>query len=163
MQKRGMKSVSVKDEEMYYIEGNAVRKLNTAPEREVRPEKKKEHQVNERIQKNAKRSRAFDLSYTLVLIAATSVLFVACFTMLTLKTDVMEQKREIAALEKNLTELSDSNNETSKRLDSSVDLTKIYAVATKQLGMVYPKNGQVVSYEATNPDYVKQFKDIPTE
>lgn len=155
--------MSVNNEEMYYVEGNAVRKINTAPEREVRPERKKERQVNERIQKNAKRSKAFDLSYTLVLLGATTMLFVSCFSMLTLKADVMEQKREIAALEKNLAELTDTNNETSKRLDSSVDLTKIYAVATKELGMIYPKNGQVVSYEATNPDYVKQFKDVPNE
>ena len=153
----------VDNEEMYYIEGNAVRKLNTAPEREVRPERKKERQVNERIQKNARRSKAFDLSYTLVLLTATSVLFVFCISMLTLKADVMEQKREIASLEKSLNELADTNNETSKRLDSSVDLTKIYTIATNELGMVYAKNGQVVYYDATNPDYVKQFKDVPCE
>ena len=62
-----------------------------------------------------------------------------------------------------MNDMKDTNNETSKRLEGSVDLTKIYEVATTELGMVYPKSGQVVSYEASNPDYVKQFKDVPVE
>ena len=149
--------------DMYYIEGNAARKLNAVPEREVRPERKRERKVNERINKNVKRAKTFDLQYTLMLVGATVFLFVSCISMLTLKADVTEQRRQIAMLESNLNALTDSNNETYKRLESSVDLTKIYDVATKDLGMVYPGNGQVVSYEASNPDYVKQFKDIPTE
>ncbi len=148
---------------MYYVEGNAVRKLSAVPEREVRPEREKERKVNEKIQRNVKKAKAFDLQYTLMLVGATVFLFVSCISMLTLKANVTEQRREIAMLESNLNALTDSNNETSKRLQSSVDLTKIYEVATRDLGMIYPDNGQVVSYEASNPDYVKQFKDIPTE
>ena len=83
--------------------------------------------------------------------------------MLSLQADITEQRRQIAALESNLTELTDTNNETSKRLESSVDLTKVYDVATGELGMVYPKTGQVISYEASNPDYVKQYKDVPVK
>lgn len=158
-----MKSVDERNREYYYIEGNAARKLATVPVREERPERKKEHKVNEKIQKNAKRAKAFDLQYTIALVTATAFLFVSCISMLTLKANVTEQRRQIAMLESNLNALTDSNNETSKRLESSVDLTKIYDVATNDLGMVYPGTGQVVSYEASNPDYVKQFKDIPKE
>ena len=152
-----------RNRDLYYIEGNAARKLNTVPVREERPEREREHKVNEKIQRNARRARAFDLRYTASLLVATGFLFVSCISMLTLKANVTEQRRQIAVLEKNLNALTDSNNETSKRLESTVDLTKIYDVATKELGMVYPKNGQVVSYHASNPDYVKQFKDVPTE
>lgn len=163
MQKRGMKSVNERNRDMYYIEGNAARKLNAVPEREVRPERERKRKVNPKIQKNVKRAQAFDLHYTIMLIAATVFLFVSCISMLTLKANVTEQRRQIAMLESNLNALTDSNNETSKRLESTVDLPKIYDFATNELGMVYPGNGQVVSYEASNPDYVKQFKDIPTE
>ena len=62
-----------------------------------------------------------------------------------------------------MNDLKDTNDETSKRLESSVDLTKVYDFATTERGMVYPGNDQVVSYEASNPDYVKQFKDVPAE
>lgn len=146
----------------YYIEGNTARKLNTVPERVERPVCE-ERRVNERISRNTRRARAFDLKYTVALVAATVFLFVSCINMLTLQADITEQRREIAALESNLANLTDTNNETGKRLESSVDLTKVYDTATKELGMVYPKNGQVVSYEASNPDYVKQFKDVPEQ
>lgn len=154
---------SRKYERNYYIEGNTARQLDAVPVREERPKRQREHRVNERIGKNSRRARAFDLKYTWALTVATVFLFASCVNMLTLQADITEQRRQIAMLERGLTELTDTNNETSKRLESSVDLTKVYDVATNELGMVYPQNGQVVSYEATNPDYVKQFKDIPTE
>ena len=149
----------------YYIEGNTARKLSAVPSRVERPEhqKQKERQVNERVNRNTRRAKAFDLKYTLALVTATVFLFVSCISMLSLQADVKEQKRQIAILESNLNELTDTNNEMDKRLESSVDLTKVYDVATKELGMVYPKTGQVISYEASNPDYVKQYKDIPEE
>lgn len=147
----------------YYIEGNTARKLSTVPQRVERPEhrEEKERQVNERVKRNTSRAKAFDLKYTLALVTATVFLFVSCVSMLSLQADITEQKRQIAILESNLNEMTDTNNETDKRLESSVDLTKVYDVATKELGMVYPKTGQVISYEASNPDYVKQYKDVP--
>lgn len=148
-------------QERYYIEGNTARKLNTVPQRVERPVEREERRVNERISRNSRRAKAFDLKYTMTLVVATVFLFVSCVNMLTIQADITKQRSEIAVLESNLTELTDTNNETSKRLESSVDLTEVYEAATTELGMVYPKNGQVVSYEASNPDYVKQFKDVP--
>lgn len=155
------------EERYYYIEGNAARKLNTVPQREVRPERRpeaeRERKTNERVAKNTRRARAFDLRYTAALVVATVFLFGACVNMLSLQAEITEQRRQIAMLESNLNDLKDTNDETGKRLDSSVDLTEVYDFATQELGMVYPGNDQVVSYKASNPDYVKQFKDVPTE
>ena len=155
------------EERYYYIEGNAARKLNTVPQKEVRPNRQpapeRERKTNARVERNAQRAKAFDLRYTMALVVATVFLFGACVNMLSLQADITEQRRQIALLESNLNELKDTNNETSKRLDSSVDLTKVYDFATQELGMVYPGNDQVVSYKASNPDYVKQFKDVPKE
>ncbi len=147
----------------YYIEGNTARQLNTVPQRVERPQHREERRVNERVSRNSQRAKAFDLKYTVCLMVATVFLFVSCVNMLTIQSNITEQRRQIATLESTLNELTDTNNETSKRLESSVDLTKIYEVATAELGMVYPKTGQVVSYNASNPDYVKQFKDVPVE
>ncbi len=151
------------EQRRYYIEGNTARQLNTVPQRIERPKHQEERKVNERVNRNSKRARAFDLKYTVCLMVATTFLFVSCVNMLTIQADITEQRRQIATLESTLNELTDTNNETSKRLESSVDLPKIYEVATTELGMVYPKTGQVVSYEASNPDYVKQFKDVPVD
>ncbi len=151
------------DEQQYYIQGNTVRKIDTLPEKNERPVESevRKRQVNPRINKNANRARAFDLRYTVLLMVATVFLFGSCVNMLSIQATITEQRREIAMLESNLNELTDNNNETSKRLDSSVNLPQIYEIATTELGMVYPKAGQVLSYEASNPDYVKQFEDVP--
>ena len=153
--------------EQYYTQGNTSRKLNVEPEIIERPveERREERQVrrqkNKSISRNAERAKAFSPLYTCMLMVATIFLFGSCFYMLTVQATITEQRREIAMLESNLNSLTDNNNEMSKRIESSVDLTEIYNVATTELGMVYPKAGQVVSYEASNPDYVKQFKDVP--
>lgn len=153
------------NQRQYYMEGNAARKLETIPERTRRSvrQDRPERQVNQHIDRNQNRAKAFDLRYTMVLMVATVFLFSSCINMLTMQASITEQRRQIAVLESNLNELTDTNNETSKRLESSVDLTKIYEVATRDLGMVYPKTGQITYYEATNPDYVKQFKDVPVK
>lgn len=147
----------------YYIEGNAARQLQPMPERIERPERQEREtrQESERVKRNRNRAKAFDLRYTVALAVATVFLFASCVNMLTMQADITEQRRQIAALESNLNELTDTNNEISKQLESSVNLPEIYVIATGELGMVYPKSGQVVSYEASNPDYVKQFMDIP--
>ena len=123
------------EERYYYIEGNAARKLNTVPQREVRPNRQpapeRERKTNARVERNAQRAKAFDLRYTMALVVATVFLFGACVNMLSLQADITEQRRQIALLESNLNELKDTNNETSKRLDSSVDLTKVYDFATR--------------------------------
>lgn len=150
------------EERFYYIEGNTARQLNAVPERIERPERE-ERKVNRRRANNSKRAKAFDFKYTMVLVAATVFIFASCVNMLTLQAGITEQRRQIAIMESTLTSLTDTNNETSKRLESSVDLTKIYEVATTELGMIYPKTGRVVSYVASDPDYVKQFKDVPEQ
>lgn len=148
------------EEKRYYIEGNTARQLNTAPNTIEQPEREK-RQADPNVRRNVKRAKTFDLKYTVALLGATILLFVFCISMLNAKAEVTEQRRQIAVLERELNALKDNNDEMGKRLESSVDLTKVYDVAVKELGMVYPKNGQVVSYEASNPDYVKQFKDVP--
>ena len=154
-------------DEQYYTQGNTARKLNMVPETIERPEEKKrqERQVhkepNKRINKNAQRARAFSPLYTCMLMVATVFLFGSCLYMLTIQATITEQRRQIAVLESNLNALTDNNDEMSKRIESSLNLPEVYEIATSELGMVYPKAGQVVSYEASNPDYVKQFKDVP--
>ncbi len=147
----------------YFVDGNTVRKLNTVPKRDHQPEQeqRKEKKVDPRVARNARRAKAFDFKYMILLVCATGFLFVSCVRMLSLQEEITENRKLVAQLECNLNEQKNSNAEKSKRLESSVDLTKIYDVAVNELGMVYPQNGQVISYEASNPDYVKQFKDVP--
>ena len=44
---------------------------------------------------------------------------------------------------------------------SGVDLEQVREVAVEQLGMTYPAQTQIVSYDAVSSDYVKQYEEIP--
>ena len=63
--------------------------------------------------------------------------------------------------EKELQSIVDANNATEERLNSSLDSDAIYRRATKELGMVYASDDQVIYYDSTSPDYVVQYGEIP--
>lgn len=148
------------EERMYYVEGNTARKLNLAPQKIDREEQEK---IRRQAIRRAKHRKVVQLQYAMLFAIGISFLFVFSVRMLSVQSAIAEQRREIMLLEAEFNQLKNKNDETHKRLDSSVDLTEVYDVAIKELGMVYPKNGQIVSYEASRPDYVKQFKDIPVK
>ena len=83
----------VNEQRRYYIEGNTARQLNTAPQRVERPQRREERRVNERVNRNSRRARAFDLKYTACLMVATVFLFVSCVNMLTIQADITHRRR----------------------------------------------------------------------
>ena len=53
------------------------------------------------------------------------------------------------------------NDALETSINSSIDLNKIYEIATKELGMVYARRDQVLLYDKTESEYVRQYEDIP--
>ena len=51
----------------------------------------------------------------------------------------------------------------SEELYTEVDLDYVYKRATRKLGMVHPSEKQIITYEGTNSDTVKQYGEIPGE
>ena len=45
----------------------------------------------------------------------------------------------------------------------SVNLQKIYNIATKDLGMVFANNNQIITYDNNESAYVRQYNDIQDE
>lgn len=41
------------------------------------------------------------------------------------------------------------------------DLDYVYRVAVEELGMVYPNNNQIITFEKVEESYVRQYADIP--
>ena len=71
--------------------------------------------------------------------------------------------KNIAALESQLTDLKQENDDEYNRVVTSVDLEKIRDIAINELGMVYAQEDQVVLYDSEGSDYVRQYADIPEE
>ena len=53
------------------------------------------------------------------------------------------------------------NNTQETRINTSVNLDHIYKVATEELGMVYAGKDQVLLYDQTESEYIRQNEDIP--
>ena len=76
---------------------------------------------------------------------------------------LMETKiKNIEKIEKDLEKLTNENNAKEANINSSIDLDEIFRTATGRLGMVYANKGQVVKYDRTESEYVRQYENIPS-
>ena len=71
------------------------------------------------------------------------------------------QSKNISGLKSELTVPTDENLAARERINNAIDLEKVYEVATKELGMHYASESQIVYYSGTADNYVKQYKAIP--
>jgi len=63
--------------------------------------------------------------------------------------------------EEKLEKMRTENDALETSINTSIDLNEIYEIATKELGMVYAKKDQVLLYDKTESEYVRQYEDIP--
>ncbi len=142
--------------DLYYVDGNTVRKAN--------PEDKRERQQKKKVntaRKNRERARHMSAGYVLFLSAALAVTAIILINYIGLQSDITNSVQHISMLEKQLNDLKLANDEEYSRITSSVNLEEIKRVAIQELGMQYAQEGQIVSFASQSSDYVKQMADIP--
>lgn len=83
-----------------------------------------------------------------------------CTVFLQMSFCVQQQTYRIAVLQKELNVLRQSNDDAQKRLEDAVTMQDVQQKA-QQLGMEYPKAGNVVYYSVRDEDYMFQIRDIP--
>lgn len=150
----------------YNIDGNNARQLSVVPDYsndEYRERSTRERRQGQRNKRTANAVRMMDLSHLLVLTFAIGVTLFVCIDYLKVQSDITVLSKNVAVKQSELLDLKDKNDAAEQRINSSVDLSYIYKVATKELGMVHPTENQVVEYSRSKDDYVRQYKDIPTE
>ncbi len=140
-----------------YIQGSAVRKLDVTREIEQSPKKK----LSNTARKN--REKAEHMSAGYVLFLSFALLATGCILVgyIKLQSDITNSIKNIARLETQLNDLKLANDEEYNRITSRVDLEEIRRIAIQELGMQYAKEGQIVTFESENNDYVKQIAAIP--
>jgi len=80
--------------------------------------------------------------------------------LLSVKSDVNLINKEIANAKITLEDVNSYNESLLGQLDISYDRNYIYNVAVGKLGMVYPKDNEVVYYKAADTSHVIQYRDI---
>ncbi|MGB8455759.1 MAG: septum formation initiator family protein [Anaerocolumna sp.] len=145
----------------YNTYGNTARKLQVGPgydeSEDLEPLKRP---ARERRRK-PKANIGIDLFSVFFLTIAIAVTLYTCIEYLQVQSGVTEQNKEIANLEHSLVKLQNQNRDALSKINTSVDLNYIYKIATKELGMVYPNENQVIPYKSNLSDYVRQYENIP--
>lgn len=157
----------------YYIDGNTVRKLEAVPEEwpsEYEHLTEEERRRRARIKKkravakrNRERALRLDLTYTIFLVVSVAVTVAACVVYLNIQNEITRTNEEIASLESQLSAITNENLAMEERINSAVDLAKVYNMAVNEFGMTAITEGQIYYYSNDNEDYVKQYEHIPTE
>ncbi|MCU6760923.1 Protein required for the initiation of cell division [uncultured Roseburia sp.] len=147
-----------------YIQGNTVRKLETAPKRVPVRTREEELRLREK-QRSAKRNRQNALlmnkGYVIFLTAATIVCAMVCGMYIHMQASMTINMKQVSSLETQISELKTDNDAAEKRLDTTMNLDQVKDKAQSDLGMSYPASGQIKYYSVDSSDYMNQYGSIP--
>lgn len=144
-----------------YVYGNTARTVMPAqkPKRSVREERRPV--IDHTVRRNQEKALHMDLPYVIMLtLAAVCVLYI-CVSYLQVQSSISARIHNIEGLEQDLELLKSENDALHTRINTSVDLEHVYKVATEELGMVYANRYQILLYDKTESEYVRQYEDIP--
>lgn len=153
-----------------YANGNAVRKVQAAPERKRREQQRPVTRTPEQEQRyrqsvhtarrNRQRSQVMNRKYVIFLSVATLICAVACGMYIYTQASMAMNLKQITALESQLAELKADNDIEQTRIDMAVDLSTVRQEAEQKLGMKYPGKDQVRYYSVENSDYMNQYGSV---
>ncbi len=143
---------AVRDNRGLYVYGSAAPDLKRALEQPSR-------QLNHDTRKNRDKAHHMSFGYVVFLLAAVVMAGVMLVGYIQLQSAVNSKLKNIASLEKQLTVVREANNEELNRIERSVNLEEIKAIAIGQLGMTYAQEGQIVTYSNNANDYMRKVAE----
>lgn len=145
-----------------YVYGNTVRAAEPkrAPVRPQRPSERPQ-KVSHSVRRNQEKALHMDLPYVVMLTFAAVCALYICVSYLHVQSSITGRIHHIEQLEKELEQLKSENDALQTRINTEIDLDHVYKVATEELGMVYANRKQVILYDKTESEYVRQYEDIP--
>ncbi len=151
-----------------YVEGSAVRKIQSIPERKglevVRPEEEVKRTSRQKAAaRNRQRELRMSPKYVLFLTALTVATALVCFQYIGLQASIMNRNERIIELKSEINTISARNDAVEYSISSFIDTKNVIKVATTELGMVKAKKDQVSYYTSSESEYMKQVADIPTK
>ena len=136
-----------------YVYGNTVRKLDVVTQLEE-PQKRA---LSQEVQVNRTKAKHMNLGYVLFLATALAVAAMVLISYIKVQAEITTMNEYIAKQEKVLNNLKISNDEMLTRIESRLDLEEVKRVAIGELGMTYPKEGQIITYTSVDYDYARRL------
>lgn len=144
-----------------YVDGNTVRKIQRNAYMEPERDEREEYRHSHVIRRNQEKALYMNGRYVLALTIAALLTLALCMNYLHKKASITTRINHIENLESKLENLKSENDALQTRIDTYVDLDHVYKVATEELGMVYANKNQILLYNKTESEYVRQYEDIP--
>lgn len=144
-----------------YIYGNTARNIMPAkqPQQSVREERRPV--IDHNVRRNQEKALHMNLPYVIMLTLAAACVLYICVSYLQVQSSISARIHNIELLEQDIEALKSENDALQTRINTSVDLEHVYKVATEELGMVYANRYQILLYDKTESEYVRQYEDIP--
>lgn len=139
------------------MEGSAARELREGTDTRDLPRKKR---LSNTARKNRERASHMNFGYMIFLSAAVTFAVITLCSYINLQSDITNRVEAISEMEFRYNNLKLTNDEEYNRINSSIDLEKIKAVAIGELGMMYAREGQIVNVEDAETDYVRQTNSL---
>lgn len=135
-----------------YIRGTTVRK----PQHKQEPRRVHVHKTSQ------KKRHHMSLGYLVFLSLAMIFMVGTLASYISLQSRITNSSKNIAALESQLNNLKQDNDEAYNRANGNVDLDEVKRIAIQEYGMTYASEGQVITYsDGGGNDYVRQLAPIP--
>lgn len=135
-----------------YIYGNTARRLDIRRELEQEPRR----QLSRETRKNREKARHMNFGYVVFLVAAFCTCAFILINYIQLQSELTNRTKGLASLESKLNTLKLDNDEEYSRITSSIDLEEIKRIAIGELGMTYAKEGQIITYNSVENDYMRK-------
>ncbi len=141
-----------------YIDGNVIRHVETVP---ASGDRQAQKSLSSDTRRNREKALHITLAYVIFLtVAATAAVFL-CVQYLQLQALGITYRKEIVRMESTLSTARMANDNAYEEAMSSVNMEQIKEIAVHELGMKYASQGQVIFYNSTDSDYIRQYGEIP--
>lgn len=146
---------------VYSVEGTAARQLQVVPDYDTQQEQVVRPRVTEQPKKAPKLSHGIDFISMTLLVAAMAITLYLCYNYLQVQGNIVQLERDVAVLEQELDTVLAENSAMEESLSQQTDWDEVCRIAVGELGMVYPNNNEVITYESAEKGHVIQYQDIP--
>ncbi len=152
--KRASQGYGMKDA---YVDGNTVRRVQALPQeaQALKPA------VSRAARKNRERAQSMSKVFVVFLAIASAAVLYTCVRFLQLKSRITSSIQTIAELETQYSQLKADNDAYESQLNASMDLEQVKKAAMERLGMKYPTENQILTYQLDKGSYVRQYQEVP--
>lgn len=141
-----------------YVYGNTARKVvqtDTAP-------KKQQKEMSQQVRKNRSKALHMNRGYVIFLAVAATVTLFSCVQYLQLQSEITNRSKHITSMQRELASVKEENTTRYHAVMNSMNLEEVREKAMNEFGMVYAKEGQIISYQSPTSNMVTQYAEIPT-